>query len=96
MDRMADLKVLISLFYGLSGFVIAAMYVPQVITAFRAKGAGVSMFAWSGWTITSVSASLYAWIVVHDTLFFVLSCLNVLGCATVLSSRFFFRRMHSR
>lgn len=89
------MKTLVTLLYGLSGFVIAAMYVPQAISAYRAKGVGVSVLAWSGWTLTSAAASLYAWLVVQDDLFFVLSCLNVIGCATVLSSRLLWRRTAS-
>jgi hypothetical protein len=78
---------LITLLYGVSGFIIAAMYVPQAVSAYRSRGAGISVLAWSGWTFTSLSASLYAWFVVQDTLFFVLSCLNTIGCTAVLSSR---------
>lgn len=83
------MNTLITFIYGISGFVIAAMYVPQAISAFRHKGAGISVLAWSGWVFTSASASLYAWFVVEDTLFFILSCLNTIGCAAVLSSRVF-------
>jgi len=78
---------LITYIYGISGFVIAGMYVPQAISAFQSRGTGISVLAWSGWTFTSASASLYAWFVVQDNLFFVLSCLNTIGCAAVLSSR---------
>jgi len=82
------MNTIITLVYGISGFVIAGMYVPQAISAFRSHGAGISIMAWAGWTFTSISASLYAWFIVQDTLFFILSCLNAVGCATVLSSRF--------
>jgi len=81
------MNTLITFIYGISGFIIAGMYVPQAISAFRSRGEGISLLAWSGWTFTSASASLYAWFVVADNLFFVLSCLNTIGCATVLSSR---------
>ncbi|WP_455208025.1 hypothetical protein [Kaarinaea lacus] len=87
------MNTLITLIYGVSGFIIAGMYIPQAISAFRSRGAGISVLAWSGWTFTSVSASLYAWFVVQDTLFFILSCLNAIGCATVLSSRFIQRTL---
>ncbi|MCI0505851.1 MAG: hypothetical protein L0Z73_07030 [Gammaproteobacteria bacterium] len=82
------MKTVITVLYGMSGFIIAGMYVPQAISAFRTRGAGISVLAWTGWTFTSVTASLYAWFIVQDTLFFTLSCLNAIGCAAVLSSRF--------
>lgn len=81
------MNTLITFIYGISGFIIAVMYVPQAISAYRSRGEGISLLAWSGWTFTSASAALYAWFVVQDNLFFVLSCLNTIGCAAVLSSR---------
>lgn len=81
------METLITFVYGISGFIIAIMYVPQAISAFQARGEGISVLAWSGWVFTSASASFYAWFVVEDTLFFVLSCLNTIGCTAVLSSR---------
>jgi len=81
------METVITFVYGISGFIIAAMYVPEAISAYRSGGAGISLMAWSGWTFTSLAASLYAWFVVHDTLFFVLSTLNLIGCAAVLGSR---------
>ncbi len=86
------MKTLATLLYSLSGIVIVAMYIPQAISAFRAKGEGISLVAWAGWSITSLSASLYAWFVVQDLLFFALSCFNVIGCVTILSSRYLYRR----
>ena len=82
------MNMLITLIYGVSGFIIAGMYIPQAISAYRSRGAGISVLAWAGWTFTSLSASLYAWFIVQDTLFFLLSFLNAVGCAAVLSSRF--------
>jgi hypothetical protein len=82
------MKTVITILYGMSGFIIAGMYIPQAVSAFRTRGAGISVLAWSGWTFTSVTASLYAWFIVQDTLFFTLSCLNAIGCSAVLSSRF--------
>lgn len=81
------METVITFTYGISGFIVAGMYVPQAISAYRSRGAGISVLAWSGWTFTSLAASLYAWFVVQDTLFFILSSLNTLGCAVVLSSR---------
>ena len=81
------MNTVITFIYGISGFIIAGMYVPQAISAFQSRGTGISLLAWSGWTFTSASASLYAWFVVQDNLFFILSCLNVIGCTAVLSSR---------
>ncbi|HEY5603632.1 MAG TPA: hypothetical protein VIM41_11035 [Gammaproteobacteria bacterium] len=82
------MKTLITVLYGMSGFIIAGMYIPQAISAYRSHGTGISVLAWTGWTFTSVTASLYAWFVVQDMLFFTLSCLNAIGCVAVLSSRF--------
>jgi len=81
------MNTIISFVYAISGFVVAAMYVPQILSAFRSRGAGISPLAWLGWTLTSLSASLYAGMVVKDTLFLILSCLNTLGCLLVLASR---------
>jgi hypothetical protein len=81
------MQTLFTSIYGISGFIIASMYVPQAISAFRSRGAGISVLAWSGWTFTSLSASFYAWFVVQDSLFFLMSLLNTIGCAAVLSSR---------
>ncbi len=81
------METVITFIYGISGFIVAGMYVPEAISAYRSRGIGISVVAWSGWTFTSLAASLYAWFIVQDTLFFVLSVLNTVGCAAVLSSR---------
>lgn len=74
---------LITITYGVSGFIMLVSYLPQIRKSILHKGAGVSVSAWLGWCFTSASALFYAMFVVHDLLFSVLSLGHLIACSVI-------------
>ncbi len=44
-------------------------YAPQIMAAFRARdgASSVAISTWALWTFANLTATLYGWVVIHDT-----------------------------
>lgn len=70
--------------YSLTGFVMAAAYVPQIFALYRTRGAArsVSLLTWSVWTVSFAIMLLYSGSVGDGPAVFFATA-NFLGCASV-------------
>jgi len=60
-------------------------YVPQIVAVWRCtEGArAISLLTWTSWVVSHAAAVLYGAVVMVDTLFVVVSLVNLLCCAAV-------------
>lgn len=83
----SDSHPLLSAGYLLSGFVMAGIYVPQLVRGWRNPRATViaqSFTSWTVWAACRVIALLYGWWVIGDPLFILVVSMDLLGRLAVL------------
>jgi hypothetical protein len=80
------LKQLIIQLYGVSGFLMAPFYLPQLRSVWTDADSarGVSLLTWGAWTAAAALALLYAVLVAHDVNMGLAAATNAIGCALVL------------
>lgn len=85
MDEIG-LRAVLTVLYGVSGSVVIAAYLSQVLSAWADKrGArAVSMMAWVAWCSESLIEFSYALVVARDVTFSLVSAGHLLGCVSVL------------
>jgi len=76
---------LITAVYGVSGVCAVAVYVPQIITAWknRKDPKALSLSTWGLWVGTSSVSVTYAAVVAQDIPYTLISLGNLLGCGSV-------------
>jgi hypothetical protein len=82
------MQPILSAGYLLSGFVMAGIYVPQLVRGWRHPGATVvaqSLSSWTVWAACRVVALLYGCLVIGDPLFILAVGLDLLGRIAVLA-----------
>lgn len=94
----ADLRTVLTVLYGVSGSVVIAAYVSQVLSAWadRRGARAVSMMAWVAWCSEAVIEFSYALAVARDTAFSLVSFGHLLGCFGVLGVAMLRRRQYQK
>lgn len=80
------MEQLLSVLYGVSGFMAALLYIPQILKYHRERDArsAISLFSWSGWLIVTLVTVLYASYVIKSGLFAAISLTNASAQVIVL------------
>jgi len=75
----------IAWFYLVTNSARAFSYLPQILAVWRSDDGArsISLWAWTSWSISHVTAGLYGVVVAHDAYFVLISALNVAGCGAV-------------
>lgn len=81
------MEQILSVLYGISGAVAAALYLPQIMKyrCDREARLSISLLAWSGWIAIAMVTILYALYVVKNYLIAGVAGLNIAAQAVVLS-----------
>jgi CHASE2 domain-containing sensor protein len=97
MDEI-HIRTVLTVLYGLSGSVVIAAYVSQVLSAWadRRGARAVSMMAWVAWCSEAVIEFSYALVVARDTAFSLVSFGHLLGCLGVLVVAMLRRRQYRK
>lgn len=82
---------LVVFLYASGGFISLAAYLPQIYTYLSDKESrkSISLPSWIAWTFVSVATMLYALLIVHDALFFLISATNLVMQSIVVVVKLF-------
>lgn len=88
--------------YVINGFAAVALYVPQITAVIKdaKKAQSLSLVTFGGWGVGSIITSLYALLLIKDSMFAAISLANLAGqgtlCAIVIYRRLAIKRCPGR
>ena len=80
------MSAILTVLYGLTSTILLVGYLPQALSVWKSRNGArdVSLSTWFLWALSSAIAALYAFFVIQDVPYLVLSLGNVTGCTCVV------------
>ncbi|VTU39327.1 hypothetical protein [Variovorax sp. PBL-E5] len=82
---LGSFTAVIAWIYLVSNSTRVFSYLPQILAIWRCRDGArsISLWSWTSWSISHVTAGLYGMVVAHDAYLVLISVLNLVGCAAV-------------
>ena len=84
---------LLAWIYPASSTILAAFYIPQIISVMRAKNQlkDVSLLSWGVWSVCPIVSFLYSLLIAHDKKIAFFNLVSSVACLIVFSITFYKR-----